>query len=283
MGTYLAALALSVHVYDQTGSGRWLAALLIADFLPIVVIGLALGPLVDRLSRRRLMIASDLVRAATFAFLPFVDEPPAIVAVAAVNGIATGFFRPAVWAGLPNLVSEDDREQATSLLTTVENVAWTIGPAIAGLLLATDGVDLAYWTNAVTFLLSAVARRADPGAARSAPTRRITKGHWSELREGLGLVVSSRHLVTVLVVWSTAAVATACINVAEVIFAKHDLDAGQHRARLPRQRDRRRARDRELLRRLGARCASACARVYPAALRADGRRASGSRPRRRRS
>ena len=225
MGSYLAALALSVHVYDETGSGRWLAALLIADFLPIVLIGLTLGPLVDRLSRRRLMIASDLVRAATFAFLPFVDEPSAIVAVAAVNGIATGFFRPAVWAGLPNLVSEDDREQATSLLTTVENVAWTIGPAIAGLLLASDGVDLAYWTNAATFLLSAVlvARIAGSALRSDAP---LTKGHWRELREGLGLVVSSRHLLTVLVVWSTAAVATACINVAEVIFAKHDLDAG---------------------------------------------------------
>ncbi len=225
MGSYLAALALSVHVYDETGSGRWLAALLIADFLPIVLIGLALGPLVDRLSRKRLMIASDLVRAATFAVLPFVDEPTAIVAVAAVNGIATGFFRPAVWAGLPNLVSDDDREQATSLLTTVENVAWTIGPAVAGVLLATDGVDLAYWTNAATFLLSAVlvARIAGSALRSDAP---ITKGHWSELREGLGLVVSSRHLVTVLVVWSTAAVATACINVAEVIFAKHDLDAG---------------------------------------------------------
>jgi len=225
MGSYLAALALSVHVYDETGSGRWLAALLIADFLPIVLIGLALGPLVDRLSRRRLMIASDLVRAATFVFLPFVDDPRAIVAVAAVNGIATGFFRPAVWAGLPNLVSDDDREQATSLLTTVENVAWTIGPAIAGLLLASDGVDLAYWTNAATFLLSAVlvARIAGSALRSDAP---LTKGHWRELREGLGLVVSSRHLLTVLVVWSTAAVATACINVAEVIFAKHDLEAG---------------------------------------------------------
>ncbi len=225
VGSYLAALALSVHVYDQTGSGRWLAALLIADFLPIILIGLTMGPLVDRLSRKRLMIVSDLVRAATFVALPFVDAPGAIVAVAAVNGIATGFFRPAVWAGLPNLVTEDDREQATSLLTTVENVAWTIGPAIAGLLLASDGVDLAYWTNAVTFLLSAVlvSRIPASGLRSDAP---ITKGHWRELREGLGLVGRSRPLVTVLVVWGTAAVATACINVAEVIFAKHDLDAG---------------------------------------------------------
>ncbi len=225
IGTYLAALTLSVHVYDQTGSGRWLAALLIADFLPIILIGLTMGPLVDRLSRKRLMIVSDLVRAATFVLLPFVDDPRAIVAVAAVNGVATGFFRPAVWAGLPNLVDDDEREQATSLLTTVENVAWTIGPALAGLLLASNGVDVAYWTNAVTFLLSAALVSRIPATALRSDDR-ITKGHWRELREGLGLVVSSRPLVTVLVVWGTAAVATACINVAEVIFAKHDLGAG---------------------------------------------------------
>jgi len=109
VGTYLAALALSVDIYDRTGSGRWLAVLLIADFLPIIVIGITLGPLVDRLSRRRLMITSDLVRAATFVALPFVDEPALIVALAAVNGVATGFFRPAVWARMPSHVADDER------------------------------------------------------------------------------------------------------------------------------------------------------------------------------
>jgi MFS family permease len=54
----------------------------------------------------------------------------------------------------------------------------------------------------------------------------LTKGHWSDLRDGMALVVGSRHLVTVLVVWCTAAVATACVNVAEVVLAKHDLDGG---------------------------------------------------------
>jgi MFS family permease len=225
VGTYLAALALSVHVFDNTGSGRWLAALLIADFLPIVVIGLTLGPLVDRLSRRRLMVVSDLVRAGTFAALPFVDRPAVIVALAGVNGIATGFFRPAVWAGLPNLVTDDEREQATSLLSTVEHLAWTIGPAAAGLLLAASGADLAYWVNCVTFLVSAMlVARIPANALRS--DEPITKGHWRDLREGIGLVLRSQHLVIVLVVWSTAAVGTACVNVAEVVLAKDDLDAG---------------------------------------------------------
>ena len=95
IGTYLAAVALTLDIYARTDSGVWVAVLLIADFLPIVLVGLLLGPLFDRFSRRRLMIASDLARVAVFAALPFVDSPIAIVGLAAVAGIATGCFRPA--------------------------------------------------------------------------------------------------------------------------------------------------------------------------------------------
>jgi MFS family permease len=225
VGTYLAALALAVDIFDRTHSGRWLAALLIADFLPIVVIGLTLGPLVDRVSRRRLMVTSDLVRAATFAALPFVGEPALIVALAGVNGIATGFFRPAVWAGLPNLVPEGEREEATSVLSTVEHVAWTVGPAAGGLLLAASGPDAAYWLNAVTFVVSAALVARIPSASLRADEP-ISRGHWSDLRDGLRLVLRSRQLVTVLVVWNTAAMASALVNVAEVVLAKGDLEAG---------------------------------------------------------
>ena len=225
VGTYLAALALSVDILDRTGSGRWLAALLIADFLPIVVIGLTLGPLVDRLSRKRLMIVSDLVRVGTFAALPFVDEPAAIVVLAGVNGIATGFFRPAVWAGLPTLVGDEEREEATSVLTTVEHVAWTVGPIAAGGLLAASGPDVAYWANAATFALSAALVARIPGSSLRSDEP-ISRGHWADVRDGFGLVLRSRHLVTVLVAWTAAGVANACVNVAEVPLAKIEIGAG---------------------------------------------------------
>jgi MFS family permease len=225
IGTYLAALALAVDVFDRTGSGRWLAALLIADFLPVVVIGLTLGPLVDRLSRRGLMIGADLVRAGVFAALPFVDRPATIVALAAVNGVATGFFRPAVWAGLPNLVRESERERATSLLSTIEHVAWMVGPIAAGVLLAASGPALAYWVNAVTFLVSALLI-AGIAARQLRSDEPVSRGHWRDVRDGIGLVLHSRPLLTVLLAWGTAALATAGVNVAEVVFAKDELGAG---------------------------------------------------------
>jgi len=53
LGTWIAVVALVIDIKDRTGSAVWVSALLVADFLPGVVIGLGLGPLVDRLSRKR--------------------------------------------------------------------------------------------------------------------------------------------------------------------------------------------------------------------------------------
>lgn len=224
-GTYLAAIVLSVSIFDRTGSGRWLAALLIADFLPIVLIGLTLGPLVDRLSRRRLMIASDIVRAAVFCVLPFVGSPAAIVALAGITGIATGFFRPAVYAGLPNLVDDDDLTEANSLFASVENLAWMVGPVIGGAILVIGGADLAYWINAVTFLGSAALVARIP--ARSLQSEQsLSRGHWHDVRDGVALVRSSRALITVLVVWNVVLLGNAAVNVPEVVFAKESLGTG---------------------------------------------------------
>lgn len=224
-GTYVAAIALTVDIYDRTGSGSWVAALLVVEFLPIIVIGLTLGPLVDRLSRRGLMIVSDLVRLAVFCALPFAPGPWAIVALAAVAGVATGFFRPAVYAGLPNLVPDEDLPMANSLLQTVENLAWMIGPVIGGVLLTVSGPDLAYWLNAATFALSiALLLRIPPARLRS--QQPLTKGHWSDLAEGFALVRHSRSLLTVLVVWNVVLLGNAAVNVAEVFLAKVALDSG---------------------------------------------------------
>ena len=224
-GTYLAAVALTLQVWDDTDSGVWVAALLIADFLPIVVIGFLLGPLVDRLSRRRLMIASDLVRFGVFAALPFVDGVGSLVALAAVSGIATGFFLPSANAAIPNLVPDEELVNANSLVVTVETLSWMIGPVVAGLMVAAWSTDVPYVVNAVTFLLSAaLVSRISETKLRSEDSLR--RGHWRDVADGLRLVVTGRPLRTVLVVWNVALVGSAAVNVAEVVFAKDTLDAG---------------------------------------------------------
>ncbi len=224
-GTYLAAVALVLQIKELTESGAWIAALLIADFLPIVVIGLLLGPLIDRVSRRWLMIVSDLVRVGVFAVLPFVDSAGGLVVLAAVTGIATGFFFPAANAAIPNLVADDELANANSLTVTVDTLAMTAGPVAGAVLFAAWGPSVPYVVNAVTFLLSAalVARIPDRMLRSQDP---LTRGHWRDVADGVKLVLTAKPLRTVLVVWNVALLGSGGVNVAEVFFAKDTLDAG---------------------------------------------------------
>jgi MFS family permease len=224
-GTYLAAIALTVDVFDRTGSGTWVSALLVAEFLPAIVIGLLLGPLVDRWSRRRLLIGSDLARVAVFCVLPFATSAAMVVVLAFLAGVATGFFRPAVYAGMPNLVADDDLPTANGLLQAVENVAWMIGPIVGGVLLAVQGPELAYWLNALSFLVSA-ALLVRIAAPRLQAGRIESRGHWQDLGDGFRLVLRSRALLTVLVVWNVVLLGNAAVNVSEIVLAKGSLDAG---------------------------------------------------------
>jgi MFS family permease len=201
------------------------AALLAADFLPTVAVGLFLAPLVDRLSRKRVLVVSDLVRCGVFVLLPFAGGPGSIVALAAVSGLATGFFRPAVYAGMPNLVRDDDLPQANSLLQASENLAWMITPPAAGVFVALWGPDPAYWANAVSFLLSAVLIARVPARLLQAG-KAVSEGHVRDLVAGLRLVLSARPLLTVFVAWNVFFISSAAVNVAEITFAKVTLDSG---------------------------------------------------------
>jgi MFS family permease len=225
IGTWLATVALVVDVFDRTGDATWVSALLIAEFLPIVAIGLLAGPLIDRLPRRTILVASDLARAAVFVALPFAGSAAGIVLLAGAAGVATSFFRPAVYAGLPNLVADDDLPRANGLLNSFDNLTWAVGALAGGVLVAASGPDMAYWLNAASFVVSAlfivqIRGRLEQGGVTAG------EGHWRELGEGFRLVRDTRPLVAVLFAWSLALVATACVNVAEIVLAKQVFDSG---------------------------------------------------------
>src|SRR5919198_3689176 len=187
---------------------------------------LLVGPLVDRLSRRGLMIAADLVRFGVFAVLPFTTSATQVVALASVAGAATGFFRPAVYAGLPNVVEDRDLANANSLLQTADNVTWAIGSVAGGALVSAAGVDAAYGINAFTFLLSASLLAAIPQRLLQA-TAAASRGHWADLKDGFAITVRSRALLTVLIAWNVAMFSNAAVNVAEPSLAFRAFDAGR--------------------------------------------------------
>jgi len=225
IGTWLAFVALVVDVYDRTGDANWVSALLIADFLPIVLVGILLGPLIDRLPRRNILVAADVLRAGVFCVLPFATSAAQIVGLALIIGVATSLFRPAVFAGLPNLVADDDLGHANGILQSAENFAWAVGALAGGALVAASGSDAAYWLNAGTFVVSALfilgIRQSLEEQERSP-----SAGHRRDLVEGLRMVTRSRGLLTILVAWSIVTLGQAIGNVSEIVLAKDEFNAG---------------------------------------------------------
>jgi DHA3 family macrolide efflux protein-like MFS transporter len=225
LGTWMATIALAADLTARTHSPWWISALFAVTLLPSIVVGLAFGPLVDRLSRRRLIVAADLVRLAVFALLPFVDRPATLIGLAAVAGIANSFFRPAVLAGVPNLVEPDELALGTALLQVTDWFAAALGPVIGGALVSLSGPHVVYFINAGTFLFSAVLilRIAAPLLQSE---QAITRGHWRDLREGIGEFGRSPALRTALFAFGFAMLAGGLNNVTEIFLAERSLHRG---------------------------------------------------------
>ncbi len=225
VGTWMATIALTLDIEQRTDSAWWVSALFIVTFLPSVIVGLVAGPLVDLLSRKRLVVTADVVRLAVFCALPLVGTPIAIILLAAVAGTANSFFRPAVLAGVPNLVSEQDLAGATSLLQATDWLATAVGPILGGAIVAWTSPDVVYWINAVTFLFSALLLLRIPAKFLQSE-QGITRGRWRDLRDGLTTFRQSRPLQIVLVAFGLTMLASGLVNVSEIFLATRSLHAG---------------------------------------------------------
>ena len=221
LGTWMATVALTVDVDRRTNSTWWVSALYLVTFLPTIVVGFLAGPLVDRLSRKRLIVAADLVRLVVFAAMPFVGSATEILVLAGVAGFANAVFRPAVLAGVPNLIDEKELAAGTSLLQATDWVATAVGPVLGGAVVSASGPHLVYWINAATFLLSALLLVQIP-ARYLQSEQSLSRGHWRDLADGFA-AFRARILLVALVAFGFAMVASGLINVSEIFLATRSL------------------------------------------------------------
>ena len=199
VGDRVVAVALPFAVLGLTHSVKDLGLVLAAQAVPLVVFVLLGGVWADRLSRRAVMVTSDLVRAAaqgTTAALLVTGTAHVwqLVVLQAVYGAAEAFFVPASQALLPETVEAEELQQANSLMAISGNVAQIGGPALGGVLVATLGAGWGLAIDAATFVASAGflslmrVERVVP-AARTGTLRELRDG-WRAFRSRKWLWVS---------------------------------------------------------------------------------------------
>jgi MFS transporter, DHA3 family, macrolide efflux protein len=226
LGTWTAFFAVRIALYNQTNSAWWVSILLFAELVPGVILGIAVGPLIDRWPRQRMMILSDLGGAACFGVLPFVHSPAGICVISALAGFSAAFFRPGCYSAIPNLVGKEYVVAANALMQGAENLATLMGPVLAGVGIVLLGSSKVYALNAVSFLISALLLVRIGNQLQSHVVARIGRTHWREVKVGLTLVRDDRHLSSIFLIWSWATLAYTGINVAEIVLTTDAYGAG---------------------------------------------------------
>jgi MFS family permease len=155
-GSALTDLAAGIYVYQLTGSALLVGLTLMATAVPSLVVGLIAGVFVDRWDRRRVMLASNLLQAVIVATIPFLlgGDIWLLFAALLVNAGVKQFFDPAYEALIPEIASDEELTAANAFLQIASFGSTAIGFAGAGLLASVD-IRLAFWFDALTFLVSA--------------------------------------------------------------------------------------------------------------------------------
>jgi MFS family permease len=197
IGSWMQTTAQQWLVYRLTGSELSLGIVTFASFLPVLLLSLGMGVIVDRVERRRLLLITQtwfLLTAAALAVLTFlgVIEYSHVIVLALLTGVGNALDMPARQSFYVDLVDRDEMMNAIALNSSVFNGARIIGPAIGGLVVAAMGEGPAFGLNAVSFLavIGALLMMRLPAFA---PPERGGSG-WSELRQGLAYLIEDRRV-----------------------------------------------------------------------------------------
>jgi MFS family permease len=158
LGDWLNSIAIYALILKLSDSGMAMAGAMMAKLLPIVLISPIAGVVVDRVSRKTVMIISDLLRCGVVLGFLLVEEQNAlwlVYALVIVEISLSGFFEPARSAIIPSLVSKKDLVIANALSGSTWSVMLAFGAALGGVVVHVFGIKTAFILDASTFLLSA--------------------------------------------------------------------------------------------------------------------------------
>lgn len=160
VGDDVATIALTFAVLSIEGTASALGLVLVARTVPVIVFSLVGGVWGDRMSRRALMVASDLLRAVAqgltaMLLIAGTAEVWHLAVLQFFSGVGVAFFRPASTGLIPATVSPERLQQANALLSFSLSLSGIGGAALAGLLVTLVGPGWGMAVDAATYLASA--------------------------------------------------------------------------------------------------------------------------------
>jgi MFS family permease len=202
IGDWFYTLSIYTLLLQLTGRPSSVALALVLQVLPQTLVGPAAGVINDRLRRKHVMIAADLIRFVIVLAMLLVRSPSTVWLVYPLllgETIMAAFFEPARSSVLPNIAARGEVLIANTLSSATWSVNLLVGASVGGLVAAFFGRDAVFILNALSFLASAILingmRFAEPHAESSAPLRPRDLVDFSPVLEGIRYVRNHRMLL----------------------------------------------------------------------------------------
>lgn len=161
-GLWIQRVAIGWLAWELTESETWLGIIALSEFLPIMLFGPFFGVLADRLHRKTVAFVANTINGALamllFAFVALeVIDIYLLFFITTMLGVVSSAFQPVRMSLVPSLVPSDLVSSAVAAQSIVFNVSRFVGPALAGVAIATMGLASAFAINAVSYLAMLIA------------------------------------------------------------------------------------------------------------------------------
>jgi MFS family permease len=209
-GLWIYRVALGWFAWQISGSEFWVGVVAFTQFAPAVIFGPVFGVLADRFDRRKASIVINSLSTINMlvlgALAAFGQVDIIVLAILSLmQGALDGAHTPVRMTIVPNLVDRDQLQSAIASTSISFNVSRFVGPAIAGLIIATFGVGAAFAVNGISYLaiIAAVsAVRLKPVGSRSKKPSDV----WSELMDGVRYVLDHHTIRGLLIIIAVASI-----------------------------------------------------------------------------
>jgi MFS family permease len=229
IGTWMQVTAQSWLVLTLTRSSTDLGLVVAAQTLPVLLLGPYGGVVADRVDKRALMVALQSAMGVQALLLGLLTVTGVVrvwevAALAALLGINNAFESPARQSFMLELVGPEHLRNAVTLNSVLVNMARTVGPAVAGVLIATVGDGVCFLANAASFA-AVVFSLVTLDRELLNPTPPLPREH-GQLRQGLAYVRSSPELLVPLLMMGAVGCLTYEFQVTLPVMARSALHAG---------------------------------------------------------
>ena len=225
-GDFVAAFAVQVAVvFRMHGSAKEATGVLLASLAPSIILGPVAGVFADRWDPRRTMIVSDLARGVLILLLALVTNLPQLYALCFCISCFSIFFTPAQSIAIPLVVKREDLLATAARMQQTVQLARIVSPAAAGALAAGLGESACYFTDSLSFFVSA-ALLATLTYSRPAPAQpRRAPAIGTELIQGLRFLFTNPKLAFVTLSWAAGTFAAGCFGALASLYVRDVLRA----------------------------------------------------------